>query len=191
MNRPYHHGNLRDSLVKAALAAVDRDGRVPSLRAVAALAGVSHNAPYRHFEHHADLLGHVAARCFTGLAQAIASAVSAVEAPRERARAGLAAYLRYGLAHPTRYQLMFGSTSPLASHDVAQQAGAGTFDMLVDAARGFDAADPHTVAFRTFVTLHGAVDLLRHDIVPGGVSDDREFLFEQVVDSALGILSGG
>ena len=62
------------------------------------------------------------------------------EAPRERARAGLAAYLRYGLAHPTRYQLMFGSTSPLASHPSAQQAGAETFDMLVEGARRFDAA---------------------------------------------------
>ena len=190
MNRPYHHGNLHDSLVEAALDAVDRDGKVPSLRAVAALAGVSHNAPYRHFENHADLMGHVAARCFAGLGKAIATAVAGNEAPRERARAGLAAYLRYGLAHPTRYQLMFGSTSPLASHPAAQQAGAETFDMLVEGARRFDAADPHTVAFRTFVTLHGAVDLLRHGFVPNGVSDDQGFLFDQVVDSALGILSG-
>ena len=110
MSQAYHHGNLHEALVEAALAATDKDGAVPSLRAVANLAGVSHNAPYRHFKNHQDLLGHVAARCFAGLSEAISAATSAHDEPIERAQAGLRAYINYGLEHPVRYQLMFGDT---------------------------------------------------------------------------------
>ena len=190
MNKPYHHGNLREDLVDAALAATDRDGAVPSLRAVANLAGVSHNAPYRHFDNQADLLGHVAARCFAGLSDAIKRATAAKDEPVSRARAGLAAYIQYGLQHPARDQLMFGDTSPLASHGAVQGAGEQAFESLVSAARGFGADDPYPIAFRVFVMLHGAVDLLRSKFYPPGVGDDHDFLREQVVDSALKVLRG-
>ena len=190
VNRPYHHGNLRDTLVDAALAAVDRDGKVPSLRAVAALAGVSHNAPYRHFGNQADLLGHVAARCFTGLARAVGEATVGTDNPVERARAGLAAYIRYGLEHPTRYQLMFGGTSPLAAHATARDAGGEAFELLVAGARRFEVEDPYAAAFRAFVMLHGAVDLLRYGYYPPGVPEDRDNTIAQIVDSALGVLRG-
>ena len=191
MSRPYHHGNLREDLVDAALAAVDRDGEVPSMRAVAALAGVSHNAPYRHFTNHADLLGHVAARCFVGLKDAVTAAIENCTDPNERARAGLGAYIRYGLDHPARYQLMFGDTSPLAEHDVVQGSGADAFESLVTAARAFGAGEPYGVAFRAFVMLHGAVDLLRSGFYPPGVPGERQELIEQIIDSALVILRGG
>ena len=190
MNRPYHHGNLRDTLVDAALDAVDNDGKVPSLRAVAALAGVSHNAPYRHFENQADLLGHVAARCFAGLAHAVERATADTESRVDRTRAGLTAYIRYGLEHPTRYQLMFGGTSPLATHAAARTAGGEAFELLVAGARRFEVEDPYAAAFRAFVMLHGAVDLLRNGYYPPGVPDDRDHLITQIVDSALGILRG-
>ena len=190
MNKAYHHGNLREDLVDAALAATDRDGAVPSLRAVATLAGVSHNAPYRHFDNHADLLGHVAARCFAGLSEAIKAATEAHDEPIGRARAGLTAYIQYGLRHPARYQLRFGDTSPLASHEAVKGAGAQAFESLVSAARGFGAEDPYTVAFKVFVMLHGAVDLLRTKFYPSGVGNDHDFLLEKIVDSALNILRG-
>lgn len=191
MSQPYHHGNLHEALVDAALAATDEDGTVPSLRAVANLAGVSHNAPYRHFKNHQDLLGHVAARCFAGLSEAIRTATAAHGEPIERAQEGLRAYIKYGLEHPARYQLMFGDTSPLGSHDVVKGAGAHAFESLVAAARGFGAEDPYLVAFRVFVMLHGAVDLLRSKFYPTGVGDDHDFLLEQIVSSALKLLREG
>ena len=188
MNQPYHHGNLHEALVDAALAATDQQGSVPSLRTVANLAGVSHNAPYRHFKNHADLLGHVAARCFEGLNEAIRKATSDVDDPIIRARSGLAAYINYGLDHPTRYQLMFGDTSPLSKHETTRQAGGQAFESLVNTAHAFGAHDPHAIAFRAFVMLHGAVDLLRSGFYPPGVSIDRDFQLTQIVDSTLAIL---
>jgi len=52
----YHHGDLRRTLIQAALelAAEEKDWNF-SLREVARRAGVSHNAPYNHFPHKRDL----------------------------------------------------------------------------------------------------------------------------------------
>ncbi|MEJ0018755.1 MAG: hypothetical protein WDN25_19790 [Acetobacteraceae bacterium] len=49
--RGYHHGNLREALVEAALGADCRQGAggLHDRRGRAALAGVSPGAPYRHF----------------------------------------------------------------------------------------------------------------------------------------------
>ncbi|MEU2632095.1 TetR/AcrR family transcriptional regulator, partial [Kitasatospora sp. NPDC007106] len=69
-NRTYHHGNLREALIDAGVALARTGG--PSavvLRAVSREAGVSHNAAYRHFADHQDLLAAVAVRCMEQLGQ--------------------------------------------------------------------------------------------------------------------------
>ena len=56
-NERYHHGNLRQSLLRAALKIVESEGLEGfTLREAARVADVSHNAPYRHFSSRADLL---------------------------------------------------------------------------------------------------------------------------------------
>jgi AcrR family transcriptional regulator len=55
--KPYHHGNLRNSLIEAGIELINSDGEKQfSLRKVAALCGVSHAAPYSHFKSKEDLL---------------------------------------------------------------------------------------------------------------------------------------
>src|SRR3954453_18661738 len=67
--RPYHHGRLRDALVDAGLELARASGPdAVVLRAVSRAAGVSHNAAYRHFADHQDLLNAVAERCMADLA---------------------------------------------------------------------------------------------------------------------------
>src|SRR5215470_4643684 len=66
--RKYHHGDLRRALVDAALAIVERAGPgALSLRELARRAGVSHAAPYRHFESREALLAALATEGFLGL----------------------------------------------------------------------------------------------------------------------------
>lgn len=49
-NKPYHHGNLEETLIEAGINLIDREGLENfSLRKVAAACGVSHAAPYKHF----------------------------------------------------------------------------------------------------------------------------------------------
>ena len=63
--KPYHHGDLRAALVDAALSLVKEGGiEALGLRAAARRAGVTHAAPYRHFEDKTDLLAAVAQNGF-------------------------------------------------------------------------------------------------------------------------------
>src|SRR5690242_2928199 len=91
-DRPYHHGRLRESLVDAGyeLARVSGPEAVV-LRAVTRAAGVSHNAAYRHFEDHQQLLNAVADRCMGELADLMRRGAARVRErdPRRRAAAEL------------------------------------------------------------------------------------------------------
>src|SRR6201989_2202814 len=73
--RGYHHGNLKESLIQAALDLIARKGPAGFTFAEAARwAGVSPAAPYRHFRDRDDLMVDVARRGFDLFTQALASA---------------------------------------------------------------------------------------------------------------------
>lgn len=56
-DKPYHHGNLRNSLIEAGIELINKKGPEQlSLRKVCALCGVSQTAPYSHFQSKEDLL---------------------------------------------------------------------------------------------------------------------------------------
>jgi len=56
-DKPYHHGNLRNSLIEAGIELINQEGSKQfSLRKVATLCGVSHAAPYSHFQSKEELL---------------------------------------------------------------------------------------------------------------------------------------
>ena len=66
--RPYHHGDLRRAIVKAALEILQETQSLEfSLRELARRAGVSHNAPYKHFADKRELLAAVSAAGFEKL----------------------------------------------------------------------------------------------------------------------------
>lgn len=57
INKPYHHGDLRNSLIEAGIELINQEGiKNLSLRKVAALCGASHAAPYSHFKNKEELL---------------------------------------------------------------------------------------------------------------------------------------
>src|SRR5271155_211382 len=90
-SRPYHHGNLAPTLIHAALALLkETQDWAFSLREVARRAGVSHNAPYKHFPEKRDLLAAVAAEGF----EALAGRMAAARGGGYRARTRIAAFGR-------------------------------------------------------------------------------------------------
>src|SRR6185503_6885495 len=107
----YHHGDLRRALIDTALAMVTEEAAWNfTLREVARRAGVSHAAPYNHFEEKAALLAEVAALGFDSLKQAMEAAAGRHPRSARRAFAGIAdAYVRFGVNHPAHYRLMFGA----------------------------------------------------------------------------------
>src|SRR6476660_9597805 len=81
--RPYHHGDLRRAIVAAALEILSETQSVEfSLRELARRAGVSHNAPYKHFAEKSDLLAAVSAAGFELLAARIVDQIARVSTPQ-------------------------------------------------------------------------------------------------------------
>lgn len=108
--RPYHHGDLRASLVVTASQLLEAEGAAAlSLRRVAREAGVSHAAPYRHFRDKHELLEAVAAAGFRSLeSQLEAIAEHHPDDPRRQIFESCRAYVAETLASPARAHLMFG-----------------------------------------------------------------------------------
>jgi AcrR family transcriptional regulator len=104
----YHHGNLKAALLKAAFQVIGKIGVDGfTLREVARKAGVSHNAPYRHFKSKEDLVAALAAESLRQLTDAVRAAVDQEPSPQGRLRASARAYLHWALKNPSRFQLTF------------------------------------------------------------------------------------
>ena len=107
--RPYHHGDLRRAIVKAALEILQETQSLEfSLRELARRAGVSHNAPYKHFADKRELLAAVSAAGFETLTKHMERESAGVDNARERLFAMLRAYIEHGVENPALYSLMFG-----------------------------------------------------------------------------------
>ncbi len=106
----YHHGDLHQALIEAALELVaEKDVSSLSLREVARKAGVSHAAPYRHFEDKEALLAAVAEQGFGMFNDALEEATEHISNPLERLEAGFIAYVRYAIENPSHYRILFGA----------------------------------------------------------------------------------
>ncbi|MEC4589419.1 MULTISPECIES: TetR/AcrR family transcriptional regulator [Nitrospirillum] len=106
----YHHGKLRDALVRTALALLEESGvEALTLRAAARGAGVSAMAPYRHFADKADLLAAVAEQGYTDLRDRLARADTAAD-PRQALVEQGVAYVLFALERPALFRIMFGAS---------------------------------------------------------------------------------
>ena len=107
--RPYHHGDLRRAIVKAALENLrETQSLEVSLRELTRRAGVSHNAPYKHFADKRELLAAVSAAGFEMLTKRMAHEMAGLSDPRKQLFAMLRAYIDHGVENPALYSLMFG-----------------------------------------------------------------------------------
>jgi AcrR family transcriptional regulator len=133
--RPYHHGNLRRALLDEALATIRTEGVDGlTLREIGARVGVSRTALYRHFADKRALLTAVAIEGFRMLRQQLVTAWE--EGGRNRAafQAMGVAYIRFAVANPSHYRVMFGSfVDPKDREPELDAEAAGAFQALVDA----------------------------------------------------------
>ena len=97
----YHHGQLREAILAAAVDAIETDGLATlSLRDLARRAGVSHAAPAHHFRDRAGLLTALAADGFRLLSDALTAAGT------DFLERGVA-YVRFGTSHRAHFEVMF------------------------------------------------------------------------------------
>lgn len=137
MTDRYHHGDLRDALLTAAAEMLAETGpRGLSLREAARRAGVSTGAPYRHFKDKDALLTALATQGFLGLHAALAAADTdaAAQPPLERLRQLGVAYVRFAVAEPALFRLMFGEFAPPVDAAPELSAAVGAASMHLPAA---------------------------------------------------------
>src|ERR1700741_4543131 len=106
--KPYHHANLREELLEAAIRLIAEVGPTAfTLREIARRAGVSHNAPYRHFRDKDDVIAAVATQGYRELNHAMLDAAKPdTDAVRCLKCAGLA-YIAFALRRPEHFTVMF------------------------------------------------------------------------------------
>jgi len=134
--RGYHHGNLKEALLQAALGLIAEKGAAGFTFADAArMAGVSPAAPYRHFRDRDELLSSIAQRGFEQFESALTQAwddgrpdtVTAFE------RVGKA-YLAFARNEPAFYSAMFESGLPVDLNPALQAASERAFGIIRAAA---------------------------------------------------------
>jgi AcrR family transcriptional regulator len=166
--RGYHHGNLKEALVRAALELIAEKGPAGFTFADAARwAGVSPAAPYRHFRDRDALIADVARRGFDEFAAALAKAwddgrpdlLSAFD------RLGKT-YLDFARREPAYYSAMFEAGVPLDTDPQLRDASDRAFAVLQAASEKLVAQMPAPgrppalmVALHIWSMTHGIASL--------------------------------
>ena len=196
--RPYHHGDLRRVIVKAALEILRETQSLEfSLRELARRASVSHNAPYKHFVDKRELLAAVSAEGFELLTKRIAKEVAGFRSPREQLFALLRAYVDHGVENTALYGLMFGGflTGPNHGRPAIELAAAEKTKALlagVIIAGGLGRVIPHTsrnerkiagAVLACWSLVHGLTLLLADGLV--GPNEKSGALADRLVQGLL------
>lgn len=189
-SKSYHHGDLRAALIAAGLAILAENGaQALTVRAAARRAGVSHNAPYRHFASKEALLAAIAQEGFDELAISLERARDAA-APTARARLEETgwAYVSYALAHPDHLRVMFGGLVPeINAYPDLEAASTRAFNVLVEVlqegqARGEMASgEPGQLALTAWALVHGLALLLVDHQMPAHNALERERLARAIL----------
>jgi AcrR family transcriptional regulator len=171
--QPYHHANLHQTLLDAAIALIGEVGpRAFTLREVARRAGVSHNAPYRHFAGKDQLLAAVAAEGFDRLTAVMQKAMARGTSPRQRLVLCGCGYVDFALRWPQHFVAMFDL--PHAPNDCAPAhvAGQNAFQVLLDAvtaaqhAGDLPAGEVMPLAWTAWSLVHGIAKLATSGNLP-------------------------
>lgn len=130
----YHHGHLREALIEAGLQWLEEMDRADlSLRELARRVGVSANAVYHHFANKEALLAALAAEGFRRLARAQLSPSPEARSPLHQA--GLA-YVRFAMAHPALFRLMYGGFTAGQNHPELVNASMDSLEASMQAVGG-------------------------------------------------------
>ena len=164
--RPYHHGNLRRVLLQASIRLIAQVGPDAfTLREVARMAGVSHNAPYRHFRDKESLLAAVAAQGFTQLARSLQEHAGRHRGALARFRAAGEGYVEFALRWPQHFAVMFDAPPPQGNHPESIAAASQAFGALLghivecQQERSLPAGDPRRLALAAWSLVHGIAKL--------------------------------
>ena len=173
--RPYHHGDLRQAVLTAAIAVLGESGPTQlSLRDLARRAGVSHAAPAHHFGDKAGLLTAVAAQGYQLLADTLTAA-------RQRSADFLevgVAYVRFAVDHRAHFEVMFRPDLYRPDDPEVTTARQRAADALYGGVRSVAATgrgpDIPLAGVAAWSLVHGFATLWLNHALPPTLGDDPE-----------------
>lgn len=195
MKRGYHHGNLRQALVEAALTLIAETGPQGfTLSEAAKAADVTPAAVYRHFGGRDDLLAEVARQGFDIFAALLEYAYDEGRpTPMAAFEATGRAYLAFARKYPGHYQAMFEAGLQPGKHPDLAVVAAKARDTMDRAAEALLQALPaarrppaRMVAAHVWAVSHGVVELFLR-----GNGGPQPWPPEDLLESAIGIYLRG
>jgi len=182
----YHHGDLRDALVQAALREAERGGpEAISIKALAKKLGVSQPAPYRHFADREALLEATTAEALRQFSAILREAISKPSKQSKLSRFAQTA-LAFGLHRNGIYRLMFASRTMACAPSGSElhNAGMETFGLLLEALEApASGLLRERQALKVWAALHGVIMLAEQGFLTGQVAHiSREELVEEIVE---------
>jgi AcrR family transcriptional regulator len=169
----YHHGNLREALIEAAMSMIAERGLAGfALAELARALGVSTSAPYKHFRDRTAVIAEVARRGFVQLAADLEAARDAAGTDPINALERCAqAHLAFATHDPPVYAAMFEATFPRGEYQDVVRAREAAFNVIrataqVAVSRGTSPDRPpvQMVALHVWTMTHGIADMfVSHD----------------------------
>jgi len=166
---PYHHGDLKNALVKAGVEILAKEGLGGlSLRKVAKQAGVSHAAPYSHFADKQALIAAISTEGFKQLFNQISAVFATYKDDPENLLIETAwTYLQFALNEPDRFKLMFSSVlEKEKDYPDFVEISQNNYRQLVEIVERCQQAnilkegEPDLIALGVWGTVHGFISLL-------------------------------
>jgi AcrR family transcriptional regulator len=200
--RRYHHPGLKARLLDVAVRLIERDGiERLSMRRLAALSGVSHAAPYRHFENKNALVATLLLEGHRRLTQTLAD--TRTRTPGSAADKLLAlgrAYLEFARRHAEYLNVMFsreGMASALSQGPGYEGLHHDDYDSFGELERSVRACqlegsidptqDPAAVSMSIWAEVHGLA-LLRNEGLIAAMSSQRNLTEKQTINAVFDIL---
>ncbi|MCU1658866.1 MAG: Transcriptional regulator, TetR family [Pseudonocardiales bacterium] len=195
--RPYHHGDLRNALVRAGVE-LAREGGPPAivLREAARRVGVSANAAYRHFDDLPALVEVVAQESRSRLGRSMLDEVDRLELTGDarqdaiqRTKATGRGYIRFALAEPGLFALAFMCELPEQRHPSYPVLPGVMLDQALDEMLATGALSPETRPFafaHAWAGVHGLSNLLL-----GPLADMPAEQRDAVIEATLDLIVQG
>jgi AcrR family transcriptional regulator len=199
--RGYHHGNLAEALVEAALDLIRQFGPAGfSFAEVTRAVGVSPGAPYRHFRDRDALMAEVARRGFDKFAALLSKAWNDGQPESMTALKNVGkAYLSFARTEPAYYAAMFEARLPSDMSAELRKASDQAFSVLREACETLIAEMPENrrppalmMSLHVWAMSHGIASLFgRGDEARRKVPMNPEDLLEVGILIYLDGIAGG
>ncbi len=171
--------DVRSKILDAGLTLLSEGGlQALSMRAVARIAGVSHQAPYHYFPDRESILAEIVKSGFETLHQYELRAVEAEQDPVKRTSEIGCAYVQFALDHPALFQLMFRREMvDLDNFEEAHTTAISTFELpqsVIAAAHGKKPEDALNETIACWSMAHGLATLMLEGKMPEALGETRK-----------------